>query len=125
VYSIREHLFVAIILIMYCCEYHSYSRVPTLTKPSPYIKITSVHDIEDGEYNVNEDYWHNSIYGLRRVLTLEQNDGKVLYVRISGSSNSPKASLAGGSIVKRSLKHVTSYYGEVFIIDFKLKRRCI
>jgi hypothetical protein len=110
---------------MYCCEYHSYSRVPILTKPSPYIKIIPAYDIEDGKYNVNEDYWHKSIYGVRRTLTLEREDGKVLYVRISGSSNPPKASLKGGSIIKRTLKRSRSYYGEVFVIDFKLKRRCV
>jgi hypothetical protein len=115
------------VIIMYCCEYHSYSRVPTLAKPSPYITIIPAYDMEDGEYKVNEDYWHNSIYGLRRVLTVERSDGKVLYVRISGSNKPPRASLAGGSIVKRTLERDTSrsYYGEVFIIDFKLKRRCV
>jgi hypothetical protein len=108
---------------MECCDYCS---VPILTKSPPYIKRVQADILKDGEYPVLEDYWYESLYDLRRTLTLEKPDGKVLYVRLPASCKAPDQSLSGGTIVKYSLKSeiFAPCYGETYIIEFHLKPCC-
>jgi hypothetical protein len=108
---------------MDCCDY---CRVSFLPKSPPYIKRFQPDVLKDGEYPVKEDYWYDSVYGLRRTLTLEKPDGKVLYIQLPGSCKAPEQSLAGGSIVKYNLKSeiFAPCYGETYIIEFHLKSCC-
>jgi hypothetical protein len=106
-----------------------YCLVPFLSKTPRYIRRIPVHRLEDDEYRVNEDYWYEASYGLRRrTLTLEKTDGRVLYIFLPESWEGPKTSLVGGIIVKRTLKKNAMFSWRdraIIILEFYIKECCV
>jgi hypothetical protein len=102
-----------------------YCRVPFLSKTPRYIRRIPAHRLEDGEYNVKEDYWYDLFYGLRRTLTLETLDGRMIYIRLPVSCKIPRTALVGGSLFKGTLKPQISphCYEEIHTLDESLRNK--